>query len=68
MPLLKALAVAATVLVVAAAGLVALGHFFGRVTTLQAGLVAGSLIAVAVVVSWPRAQPAHVVDATTAET
>jgi hypothetical protein len=34
---------------------------------LQAGLIAGSLIAVAVVVSWPRAQPAQAVDAMTSE-
>ncbi|MDA0818308.1 MAG: hypothetical protein O2946_12180, partial [Planctomycetota bacterium] len=51
----------------AVVGLVALGHFFGRVSVLQAGLIAGSLIAVAVVVSWPRAQPAQAVDAMTSE-
>ena len=51
----------------AVVGLVVLGQFFGRVSVLQAGLIAGSLIAVAVVVSWPRAQPAQAVDAMTSE-
>lgn len=41
----------------AVVGLVALGHFFGRVSTLQAAVLADCLVAVAVVVSWPRSKP-----------
>lgn len=38
----------------AVVGLVALGHYFGRVSTLQAAVIAACLVAVAVVGSWPR--------------
>lgn len=41
----------------AVVGLVALGHFFGRVSAPQAVVIAACLVGVAFIVSWPRAQP-----------
>lgn len=43
----------------ATVGLATLGHFFGRVSGVQAALLAASLVGVAAAVSWPRASRAE---------